>query len=177
MLHLRIFQRNLICCKSRNPSPSHLSPLFNLCRPLMARRVISCLHQRQLIICILTFCMLFAALLLPSVSVLMWFSFCCCLAPSAVNELTTTAIDSTSVKLSWRSPSHPNGLITQYKILVLIQDTVVQNITLTGRENVEVLTSALIRLFIKVSIKLLIYRQSTGCEHNTFPKSMFKSNL
>ncbi|XP_048886550.1 phosphatidylinositol phosphatase PTPRQ [Brienomyrus brachyistius] len=58
-------------------------------------------------------------------------------APSAVNDLTTTAIDSTSVKLSWRSPSHPNGLITQYKILVLIQDTVVQNITLTGRENVE----------------------------------------
>uniref|UniRef100_A0A3B3RK16 Protein tyrosine phosphatase receptor type Q n=1 Tax=Paramormyrops kingsleyae TaxID=1676925 RepID=A0A3B3RK16_9TELE len=82
-------------------------------------------------------------------------------APSAVNDLTTTAIDSTSVKLSWRSPSHPNGLITQYKILVLIQDTVVQNITLTGRENVEVLTSAMIRLFIKVSIKLLIYRQST----------------
>ncbi|XP_036375557.1 phosphatidylinositol phosphatase PTPRQ [Megalops cyprinoides] len=54
-------------------------------------------------------------------------------APSAVLALRATAIDSTSVRLSWRSPSQPNGLITQYKILVLIRDTVVRDITLVGR--------------------------------------------
>ncbi|KAI1882027.1 hypothetical protein AGOR_G00246470 [Albula goreensis] len=55
-------------------------------------------------------------------------------APSAVTELAATALDSTSVKVSWRSPSQPNGPIVQYKILVLVQDMVVQNITLIGQE-------------------------------------------
>ncbi|XP_029104792.1 phosphatidylinositol phosphatase PTPRQ [Scleropages formosus] len=55
-------------------------------------------------------------------------------APSAVSELKAIAIDSTSVKLSWRSPRQPNGLITQYKILVLTHDALVQDITLIGPE-------------------------------------------
>ncbi|KAJ8332433.1 hypothetical protein SKAU_G00426060 [Synaphobranchus kaupii] len=55
-------------------------------------------------------------------------------APSAVSELDASAVDSTSVRVSWRSPSQPNGLITQYKILVLAQGVVVQNITLIGHE-------------------------------------------
>ncbi|KAL4660218.1 phosphatidylinositol phosphatase PTPRQ-like [Arapaima gigas] len=53
-------------------------------------------------------------------------------APSAVSQLKAAAIDSTSVKLSWRTPSQPNGLITQYKILVLTRDSLVQDITLIG---------------------------------------------
>ncbi|XP_061085824.1 phosphatidylinositol phosphatase PTPRQ [Conger conger] len=55
-------------------------------------------------------------------------------APSAVMELLATAVDATSVEVSWRSPAQPNGLITQYKILVLAHATVVQNITLIGQD-------------------------------------------
>uniref|UniRef100_A0A8C9TAU7 Protein tyrosine phosphatase receptor type Q n=1 Tax=Scleropages formosus TaxID=113540 RepID=A0A8C9TAU7_SCLFO len=50
-------------------------------------------------------------------------------APSAVSELKAIAIDSTSVKLSWRSPRQPNGLITQYKILVLTHDALVIDVS------------------------------------------------
>uniref|UniRef100_A0A673KA08 Phosphatidylinositol phosphatase PTPRQ-like n=1 Tax=Sinocyclocheilus rhinocerous TaxID=307959 RepID=A0A673KA08_9TELE len=51
-------------------------------------------------------------------------------APSAVSHLTAEAVDSTSVRLSWRPPSRPNGLITHYRILVLYRSTLVQDITL-----------------------------------------------
>ncbi|XP_016403102.1 phosphatidylinositol phosphatase PTPRQ [Sinocyclocheilus rhinocerous] len=51
-------------------------------------------------------------------------------APSAVSHLTAEAVDSTSVRLSWRPPSQPNGLITHYRILVLYRSTLVQDITL-----------------------------------------------
>ncbi|KAI7802135.1 putative phosphatidylinositol phosphatase PTPRQ-like [Triplophysa rosa] len=51
-------------------------------------------------------------------------------APSAVSNLTVEAIDSTSVRLSWRAPSQPNGLITHYRILVRHYSTLVQDITL-----------------------------------------------
>uniref|UniRef100_A0A673G0M3 Protein tyrosine phosphatase receptor type Q n=1 Tax=Sinocyclocheilus rhinocerous TaxID=307959 RepID=A0A673G0M3_9TELE len=56
-------------------------------------------------------------------------------APSAVSHLTAEAVDSTSVRLSWRPPSQPNGLITHYRILVLYRSTLVQDITL--REQVK----------------------------------------
>ncbi|MGH0145637.1 UNVERIFIED_CONTAM: hypothetical protein FKN15_009305 [Acipenser sinensis] len=56
-------------------------------------------------------------------------------APSAVNGLKALAVDSTSVKLSWKSPLRPNGIITQYRILVFRKPPgiLVQNITLTGK--------------------------------------------
>ncbi|XP_073706317.1 phosphatidylinositol phosphatase PTPRQ [Garra rufa] len=54
-------------------------------------------------------------------------------APSAVSRLTAEAVDSTSVRLSWRPPSQPNGLITHYRILVLYRSTLVQDITLRGQ--------------------------------------------
>ncbi|XP_041112261.1 phosphatidylinositol phosphatase PTPRQ-like [Polyodon spathula] len=55
--------------------------------------------------------------------------------PSAVNGLKASEVDSTSVTLSWKSPLQPNGIITQYRILVFITppDILVQNITLTGK--------------------------------------------
>ncbi|KAJ8245394.1 hypothetical protein GJAV_G00270280 [Gymnothorax javanicus] len=55
-------------------------------------------------------------------------------APSAVTGLVAEAVDATSVQVSWGSPSQPNGLITQYKILVLIRGMLIQNITLVGPE-------------------------------------------
>ncbi|XP_051579937.1 LOW QUALITY PROTEIN: phosphatidylinositol phosphatase PTPRQ [Myxocyprinus asiaticus] len=54
-------------------------------------------------------------------------------APSAVSDLTAEAVDSTSVRLSWRIPSQPNGLITHYRILVHYYSTLVQDITLRGQ--------------------------------------------
>ncbi|XP_076848697.1 phosphatidylinositol phosphatase PTPRQ isoform X2 [Brachyhypopomus gauderio] len=52
--------------------------------------------------------------------------------PSAVSALTVVAVDSMSVLLSWGMPRQPNGLITQYRVLVLHYETVVQDITLLG---------------------------------------------
>ncbi|MBN3316792.1 PTPRQ phosphatase, partial [Atractosteus spatula] len=57
-------------------------------------------------------------------------------APSEVIGLKATVIDSTSVKLSWKSPQHPNGIITQYKILVLMKGLHVQSIFLKGKVKV-----------------------------------------
>ncbi|XP_043119890.1 LOW QUALITY PROTEIN: phosphatidylinositol phosphatase PTPRQ [Puntigrus tetrazona] len=54
-------------------------------------------------------------------------------APSAVSHLTAEAVDSTAVRLSWRPPSQPNGLITHYRIRVLYRITLVQDITLRGQ--------------------------------------------
>ncbi|XP_030646296.1 phosphatidylinositol phosphatase PTPRQ [Chanos chanos] len=55
-------------------------------------------------------------------------------APSAVTDLRAVAVDSMSVRLSWRKPGQPNGLITQYRIVVLHRHTQVQEITLRGLE-------------------------------------------
>uniref|UniRef100_A0A8C7INP8 Protein tyrosine phosphatase receptor type Q n=1 Tax=Oncorhynchus kisutch TaxID=8019 RepID=A0A8C7INP8_ONCKI len=44
-------------------------------------------------------------------------------APSAVQALQAVALDSVSVGVSWRSPAQPNGLITQYRLLVLSDNT------------------------------------------------------
>ncbi|XP_063053937.1 phosphatidylinositol phosphatase PTPRQ [Engraulis encrasicolus] len=53
-------------------------------------------------------------------------------APSAVSELTAEAVDSTSVRLFWRTPTQPNGPITRYRIRVLYSNLTVQDITLHG---------------------------------------------
>ncbi|XP_036832075.1 phosphatidylinositol phosphatase PTPRQ isoform X1 [Oncorhynchus mykiss] len=56
-------------------------------------------------------------------------------APSAVQALQAVALDSVSVGVSWRSPAQPNGLITQYRLLVLSDNTLLQDITLIGTQN------------------------------------------
>uniref|UniRef100_A0A3P8V0V9 Protein tyrosine phosphatase receptor type Q n=1 Tax=Cynoglossus semilaevis TaxID=244447 RepID=A0A3P8V0V9_CYNSE len=52
-------------------------------------------------------------------------------APSAVQELSAMAEDSVSILVSWKSPAQPNGPITQYRLQVFADDTLVQDITLT----------------------------------------------
>uniref|UniRef100_A0A8C7PNS5 Protein tyrosine phosphatase receptor type Q n=1 Tax=Oncorhynchus mykiss TaxID=8022 RepID=A0A8C7PNS5_ONCMY len=59
---------------------------------------------------------------------------CVCVAPSAVQALQAVALDSVSVGVSWRSPAQPNGLITQYRLLVLSDNTLLQDITLIGTQ-------------------------------------------
>ncbi|XP_030586423.1 phosphatidylinositol phosphatase PTPRQ isoform X2 [Archocentrus centrarchus] len=53
-------------------------------------------------------------------------------APGAVQGLMAVAEDSVSVRVSWRSPAQPNGPIIQYRLLVLVEKTLLQDITLTA---------------------------------------------
>nr|XP_019934116.1 PREDICTED: phosphatidylinositol phosphatase PTPRQ [Paralichthys olivaceus] len=56
-------------------------------------------------------------------------------APSAVQNLEAVAEDSVSIRVSWKSPAQPNGPITQYRLQVLVDDTLLQDITLTAEAN------------------------------------------
>ncbi|XP_063754724.1 phosphatidylinositol phosphatase PTPRQ [Eleginops maclovinus] len=56
-------------------------------------------------------------------------------APSAVQDLMAEAEDSVSIRVSWRIPAQPNGPIVQYKLQVLLGDTLLQDITLTAEMN------------------------------------------
>ncbi|XP_022610349.1 phosphatidylinositol phosphatase PTPRQ [Seriola dumerili] len=56
-------------------------------------------------------------------------------APSAVQNLMAIAEDSVSIRVTWKSPAQPNGLITQYRLQVLVADTLLQDITLTAEVN------------------------------------------
>lgn len=53
-------------------------------------------------------------------------------APSVVQDLWAEAEDSVSIRVSWRSPAQPNGLITRYRLQVLADDVLLQDITLTA---------------------------------------------
>ncbi|CAI5664317.1 unnamed protein product [Oreochromis niloticus] len=53
-------------------------------------------------------------------------------APSAVQHLMAIAEDSVSIRVSWKSPAQPNGPIVQYRLLVLVEETLLQDITLTA---------------------------------------------
>ncbi|TNN00898.1 hypothetical protein fugu_012144 [Takifugu bimaculatus] len=56
-------------------------------------------------------------------------------APSVVQDLQAEAEDSVSIRVSWRSPAKPNGLITRYRLQVLVDDVLLQDITLTADVN------------------------------------------
>ncbi|XP_051917347.1 phosphatidylinositol phosphatase PTPRQ [Hippocampus zosterae] len=56
-------------------------------------------------------------------------------APSAVQDLVAIAEDAISVRVNWRSPAQPNGPITQYRLQVLLNDTLLQDITFVGELN------------------------------------------
>uniref|UniRef100_A0A8C4SBB3 Protein tyrosine phosphatase receptor type Q n=1 Tax=Erpetoichthys calabaricus TaxID=27687 RepID=A0A8C4SBB3_ERPCA len=59
-------------------------------------------------------------------------------APGPVSDLKAKSVGSTSVTLSWKTPLQQNGIIIQYKILVLKmnQGTVVQNIVIARKQKV-----------------------------------------
>ncbi|XP_037109194.1 phosphatidylinositol phosphatase PTPRQ [Syngnathus acus] len=56
-------------------------------------------------------------------------------APSAVQDLVAFAEDAVSVRVNWRTPAQPNGPITHYRLQVLLNDTLLQDITLVGELN------------------------------------------
>lgn len=49
-----------------------------------------------------------------------------------MQDLRAEAEDSVSIRVSWRSPAQPNGMITQYRLQVLVDDVLLQDITLTA---------------------------------------------
>ncbi|KAM4572267.1 phosphatidylinositol phosphatase PTPRQ-like isoform 3-T3 [Odontesthes bonariensis] len=51
-------------------------------------------------------------------------------APSAVQNLMAIAEDSVSIRVSWRSPAQRNGPIIQYRLHVLVDNTLLQDISL-----------------------------------------------
>ncbi|XP_028306525.1 phosphatidylinositol phosphatase PTPRQ isoform X2 [Gouania willdenowi] len=55
-------------------------------------------------------------------------------APSAVQDLAAVAEDSVSIRVSWRIPAQPNGPIIQYRLQVLVDDSLMQDITLTTED-------------------------------------------
>uniref|UniRef100_A0A3B4UGK1 Protein tyrosine phosphatase receptor type Q n=1 Tax=Seriola dumerili TaxID=41447 RepID=A0A3B4UGK1_SERDU len=74
-------------------------------------------------------------------------------APSAVQNLMAIAEDSVSIRVTWKSPAQPNGLITQYRLQVLVADTLLQDITLTA----EVVTQVGVR---ELAYKSCVYMWS-----------------
>uniref|UniRef100_A0A3Q2Q8Z4 Protein tyrosine phosphatase receptor type Q n=1 Tax=Fundulus heteroclitus TaxID=8078 RepID=A0A3Q2Q8Z4_FUNHE len=63
--------------------------------------------------------------------------------PSAVQNLEAVAEDSVSIRVSWRIPAQPNGPITQYRLQVLADDTLLQDITDVLSEELSYLVSDL----------------------------------
>uniref|UniRef100_A0A3P9K2Y6 Protein tyrosine phosphatase receptor type Q n=1 Tax=Oryzias latipes TaxID=8090 RepID=A0A3P9K2Y6_ORYLA len=63
--------------------------------------------------------------------------------PSAVQNLKAEAEDSISIRVSWRIPAEPNGPITQYRLQVLVDEILVQDITLTVEEELSYVVSDL----------------------------------
>ncbi|XP_067415989.1 phosphatidylinositol phosphatase PTPRQ isoform X3 [Emydura macquarii macquarii] len=56
-------------------------------------------------------------------------------APSAVSDLQLVEVEATLIRIAWRKPQQPNGIITQYRVKVLAQETgvTVENTILTGK--------------------------------------------
>lgn len=74
------------------------------------------------------------------------------LVPGAVSDLRLAEVEATYIKIIWRKPQQPNGIITQYRVKVHMQETLVtlEN-TILGNKN-KVFFSFL--LFLNVDIML-----------------------
>lgn len=80
------------------------------------------------------------------------------LAPSAVQDLVAIAEDSVSIRVSWRSPAQPNGPITQYRLQVLVDETLLQDITLTAEMVSQMLQLCIAMYFwCKCCMKICIF--------------------
>ncbi|XP_063998932.1 phosphatidylinositol phosphatase PTPRQ [Pogoniulus pusillus] len=55
--------------------------------------------------------------------------------PGAVSDLHLAEVEDTRIKIAWRKPQQPNGIITQYRVKVLVQETEVtlENTILRGK--------------------------------------------
>ncbi|XP_038612619.1 phosphatidylinositol phosphatase PTPRQ [Tachyglossus aculeatus] len=55
--------------------------------------------------------------------------------PSAVFDLQITEVEATLIRITWKKPRQPNGIISQYRVKVLERETgvILENIILTGK--------------------------------------------
>lgn len=60
------------------------------------------------------------------------------LVPGAVSDLHLAEVEATHIKIVWRKPQQPNGVITQYRVKVDMQETEVtlENTILEGKNKV-----------------------------------------
>uniref|UniRef100_A0A8B9U9U1 Phosphatidylinositol phosphatase PTPRQ n=1 Tax=Anas zonorhyncha TaxID=75864 RepID=A0A8B9U9U1_9AVES len=58
--------------------------------------------------------------------------------PGAVSDLHLVEVEATYIKIAWRKPQQPNGIITQYRVKVHVQETEVtlENTILNGKNKV-----------------------------------------
>lgn len=58
------------------------------------------------------------------------------LVPGVVSDLRLAEVEATYIKIIWRKPQQPNGIITQYRVKVHMQETLVtlEN-TILGNKN------------------------------------------
>ncbi|XP_073476349.1 phosphatidylinositol phosphatase PTPRQ isoform X2 [Aquarana catesbeiana] len=56
-------------------------------------------------------------------------------APSAVSDLNAKEVEANFITVSWRRPSQPNGIITQYRVRAFVKETgmAIENTILTGK--------------------------------------------
>lgn len=73
-----------------------------------------------------------------------------CLVPGAVSDLQLAEVEATVIKIIWRKPQQPNGIIIQYRVKVQEQETLVtlEN-TILGDKN-----KVLFSFFFNMDFKL-----------------------
>uniref|UniRef100_A0A2K6TR06 Phosphatidylinositol phosphatase PTPRQ n=1 Tax=Saimiri boliviensis boliviensis TaxID=39432 RepID=A0A2K6TR06_SAIBB len=57
--------------------------------------------------------------------------------PGAVLDLQLAEVEATQVRITWKKPQQPNGIINQYRVKVLVPETgiILENTLLTGKKN------------------------------------------
>lgn len=58
--------------------------------------------------------------------------------PGAVFDLQLAEVEATQIRITWKKPRQPNGIINQYRVKVLVSETGVtlENTLLTGKDEV-----------------------------------------
>ncbi|NXA76155.1 PTPRQ phosphatase, partial [Thryothorus ludovicianus] len=70
--------------------------------------------------------------------------------PGAVSDLQLAEVEATYIKIIWKKPQQPNGIITQYRVKVHVQETLItlEN-TILGDKNVELAPTDDLSMFLK----------------------------
>lgn len=60
------------------------------------------------------------------------------LVPGAVFDLQLAEVEATQIKITWKKPRQPNGIINQYRVKVLVSETgvILENTLLIGKDEV-----------------------------------------
>lgn len=60
------------------------------------------------------------------------------LVPGAVFDLQLAEVEATYIRITWKKPRQPNGIISQYRVKVLVPETgvILENTLLMGKDEV-----------------------------------------